>query len=209
MTPALLLHLAACAPSIAGLRLYEEPAPPDDSAPVTPDAPVDDPDATDETDAEEPALVTWSVSVDATDAAAWVHLDVPGRAIVSAEDAWTVRVQRYRVALNGGVSGSGGAEAAWVLGGDTDPLDLPAGPWVTDLADNNDDGEPEYALGAWYRYDGTTHVLTAEDRRYWVRSADHEPVSVVFHDYYDEAGTSGHVAMTWTLLGAADSGGAR
>lgn len=188
----LALFLAGCAPTIADLRLNDPPPAPVDTVDVSvPDSDLD-------TDPDAPAgPATWSVTVDAADAEAWVHLDPWEQAEVAAEGAWLVRLQRYRVALRDG------AEAAWRPGADADPLDVPSEGWIVDLPDADADGEPEYALADWYAYDGTTHVLTPEDRRWWVRTPEGPTASVVFHGYYDPAGTSGFVSMTWTLLDTA------
>jgi hypothetical protein len=148
--------------------------------------------------ADADGVVTFRV--DATDAEAWVHLDLIGGAVVGADGGWTLAVQRSNLKLNGGVSGSAGVEAAWVdVGGVLAVERPPADGWTTDAADTNGDGVPEYALAAWYDYDPVAHTLSAADG-VCVLAGPAGAVAVQLLGYYDAAGTSGFVSLAYRVL---------
>ena len=69
----------------------------------------------------------------------------------------------------------------------------PADGWISD------DGQT-YALGDWYDYDESTHVLTAHPRVYVLRNGAGDTWKLQFVDYYDDSGNSGHPAFRWAAL---------
>lgn len=146
-----------------------------------------------------------TVQLDAS-GADWVPYDLDSGA--QAEAGWDLSFLRYNVRLDGGVSGGGGVEVAILAGADPETLTLAevqalgAGEWITDQADADGDGNPEYAMGDWYDYDSSTHVLTPKDRVYAVRTNGGAVVAVQMLSYYDDAGTSGHPTFAWRTLEA-------
>ncbi len=197
MTPRLLapvaLLLGACAPDIGGDT--------DSGTPDTSDTPPTD-SATDTASGGEPV----ETEVDARDYESWVSMNLWTGSVVDvtapeADDTWDIAFQRFSVKLNGGVSGAGGVEAAWVEGADyATHTEVPVEGWITDAADDDEDGVPEYALEAWYDYDENTHVLTPKAGIYVIRSVEGTPFKFAIDSYYDDAGTSGFMAVRWASL---------
>jgi hypothetical protein len=138
--------------------------------------------------------------VDATDAAAWRHLDLWGKAGVTPADpatdaAWHLAANRFNLKVNGGVSGSLGVDVVFLAGvalGDAAP---PADGWGTDRADENGDGKPELAI-QWFDYNPQTHVLTPKVGT-WILRAPAGWVALQVEDYYDDAGNSGFMRLRW------------
>ena len=198
----LFLACAGCLPSIEALDLngdLVDTAVPDSDTPLLPDPlATDSVEATDGATDVPVATGPWQTTVDATDHEAWVYVDLFGRAQTTDEGPWTIAVQRFKIAVNGGVSGDEGAEVAWAAGADADPQQVPMDGWTTDAADADADDVPEYAFLDWYDYDSDTHVLTPKDRRWWVRVPDVGVLSIELLGYYDRAGTSGHVSLRIT-----------
>lgn len=130
--------------------------------------------------------------VNAADATQWVYVDLVDAARVEAGEPWTLALQRYHIKLNGGVSGDGSVEAAFVpdLAFD-DATEAPADGWFTDEPDADDDGEPERAFATWWDYDPSTHVLTPKPGTWFVRDAE-QTWAVEILDYYSEFGDSGY-----------------
>ncbi|MCP4918499.1 MAG: hypothetical protein GY913_16465 [Proteobacteria bacterium] len=139
--------------------------------------------------------------LDTTDYEAWLYLDLESRELVDitgplTSDGWDLAFQRYTVKLNGGVSGGGEVEAAELLGQTLEDLvQAPVDGWVTDAADADEDGVPEYALATWYDYDSATHLLSAADKSYALRSVEGGYFALQFDSYYDDAGSPGHVSF--------------
>jgi len=151
-----------------------------------------------------PFIVDGTMTIDATHEEDWVYVDLDGAALVQAGDpSWDLRFRRYIVALNGGVSGEGVVEATVLDGQDFDGLtQAPADGYVTDLADADEDGTPEYALLTWYDYDFTTHVLTPAQKVYVIHTGDDAYFKLRFDSYYDDVGTP---AMLQTSVAAIDA----
>ena len=161
------------------------------------DVPPDDPFA-DRADGARVILVHEDdqvrAQVDASDPDIWVDLDL------DEDGVWDLRLRRFEIASNGGISGDGGVQAQRVEDGD---LLAPGEPdparWRVDAADGPDeDSDADLALSTWYLYDETTHVLTPAPGVWWVRCTSQTQVVLVIDDYYDEWGTSARFALTWT-----------
>ncbi|MEL6341713.1 MAG: HmuY family protein [Myxococcota bacterium] len=154
-----------------------------------------------------------TVRIDGTDYETWVYFDLETGDIVLEGDAtwdatWDVAIQRFNVKLNGGVSGDGGVEAATVEDVAFDDLTVaPASGYITDEPDADEDGAPEYALGGWYDYDPNTHVLTPFDIVYVVRSVEVNHHRFQILDYYNDAGTSGHLQFRWANIDSPENEG--
>lgn len=142
--------------------------------------------------------------VDARDAVAWVYLDLDSGGEVTASDpTWDLAFRRFVLMLDGGVSGDG--DVALVVddvGGLEGLTRAPAGPWVTDAVDGDDeDAGPDLAFqshaGGWFDYDVATHTLTPKDRVYFVRSNAGRGYKLQLSGYYDDAGTPGWLAFRW------------
>jgi hypothetical protein len=142
---------------------------------------------------------TTTTVVDATRDADWVYLDLETAAEVGEGDDWDLAFQRFKIKLNGGVSGDGGMEVAILPGADFGAMvAAPADGWVTDVADGpDDDADPDLAFGGWYAYDVATHVLTPNDQVYVVRSGAGGYFKLEMLDYYDDAGTSAFPKFRW------------
>jgi hypothetical protein len=147
---------------------------------------------------------TSTTVVDATSETAWIYVDLETGAKVAEPDAWDLRFQRTHISANGGVSGTGGVEIAEVAGAAfAQVTTAPASGYVTDAADANGNGIPEYAFdqnGTWYDYNVTTHVLTPKPVVYVVKTDGGSTVKLEIQQYYDQAGTSGWLTFHWGPL---------
>ena len=135
--------------------------------------------------------------VDARDEAAFVYLDFEGKAEVAAGDAWDLGFARFNVATH--------VEVAVLMGAAFDEVTAaPADGYVGDAADPEtamQETMPGFAFDLWYDYDPATHVLTArDDLVYVVHTPEGNYFKVQMLDYYDEAGSSGHVTLRWAPL---------
>jgi len=156
---------------------------------------VDTVDTSDVTHTDLPADL---LVIDATDSVAWVYFDLETRAVVTPalpEDTseWDLAFRRFRIKVNGGVSGTGGVEAAELRGGDYETLtQAPAAGYLTDQPDDEDENEePEYAFDGWFDYNSATHVVTAADVIYATRSVEGSYAKIKLLAYYDDVGTPG------------------
>lgn len=137
-------------------------------------------------------------TIDGTDHDVWVQWS-PSDGAGAAD--WLLAFRRFRIALNGGVSGEGGAEAAPIEAPFEQVTELPEDGWRVDRPDEDDDGEPDYALGDWYDYDPVSHALTPRQVVYVVRMPGQTPVKLQVESYYDDVGTPGSLTVRWALLG--------
>lgn len=143
--------------------------------------------------------------IDASSEEVWAPLDLDAAHTgAQPEDSgWDLQARRYLIALNGGVSGEGGVQVAILDGVTLDGVDaaaldaLPAAAWVSDQEDDDGDGIPAYALNEWYDYDSAAHTLSPKARVYALRSTEGARFALQIEDYYDEAGTSGHLSLLW------------
>jgi hypothetical protein len=140
--------------------------------------------------------------VRATDKAAAVFVDLDdGRATPGpAGAAWELAIKRFQIATNGGISGGGGAQVAWLDGvGFEAAGPAPDAGWVADAADGDDaDSDADLAFlqgGAWYVYDPATHQLSPRPRVYFVRMGDGRAWRIAVEGYYDAVGTAGVVTL--------------
>lgn len=192
--PIVMMTLLACAPELA-------PEPSGDTLDDT--GLLDDP-LEETTDSE--GLTISSVGVDATDYKSWVYFDLDTGEVLSDEGAagWDVALQRYHFALNGGVIGAGAVAAAVLEGAVFDDVTTaPADGYTTDAPDADKDGVDEYVLDGWYDYDPETHILTPAAIVYVIQTDEAYHRFEVL-DYYNDAGTSGHLEFRWGAIAAPD-----
>ena len=144
---------------------------------------------------------TW---VDATAYLDFVYLSLATGLEVEVADPlsstdWDLGFERYLIASNGGVSGPGGVEAVVVT--DVSFEDLTTAPsegYVSDLPDDDDENQnPEYALGDWFAYAEENHTLTPLDQVYVVKAVSGSYYKVQIMDYYDNAGTPAYITFRW------------
>jgi hypothetical protein len=145
--------------------------------------------------------------IDGSSRTEWVHVDFDTGAQTAAAGPWDLRVRRFHLSANGGVSGPGGVAVAAIAdhGLDDDVTAAAAGAaWITDAADGPDpDADPDYAFsqaGGWYDYDPTTHVLTPRPMVWLVRTTASVTLKVVIERYYDAAGSPGWLRLRWRQL---------
>jgi hypothetical protein len=150
---------------------------------------------------------TTTTRVDSRDNMSWVNFDFESKERVPPTDSkWDVGLQRYKIQVNGGASGSGGVEVALLPGADFDALEkAPSSGWITDAPDSptDDDEEPDKAFHVgegWYIYDITVHTLTARDIVYVVKSHEGNYYKVKLKTYYDDAGTPGFPTFRWAKI---------
>lgn len=148
----------------------------------------------------------YRAAVNAQDYVAWVYVDLDtGLEVIPVDaandNAWDVAFRRSNIAVNGGVTGSGDVEVAVLATPFDDVTSAPAGGYVTDVADGDDDDTlPDYVFRAWYDYDTTTHVLTPADHTYVVHTTAGAFVKLRMTAYYDAVGTSGSPSFRWVAL---------
>ena len=145
--------------------------------------------------------------IDATEYQIWTYLSLSQAAEVHPEEptnstAWDLGFERYLIMSNGGVSGTGGVEAVALDGQDFDSLSAaPTEGYVQDLPDDDDENEnPEYALGDWFAYTTDDHTLMPLDRVYVLRGVDGIYYKLKIEDYYDDAGTPAILTMRWAAI---------
>lgn len=159
--------------------------------------------------------------VNATSEEIWVYLDLESGEEVEPTDPatssdWDIAFQRFKVKVNGGISGDAGVEVAQIEGADFDALDAaPADGFVTDRADGEDNGEiadfaisigPSSETGPW-NYDLNTHTLSGSDFVFVIRSAEDAFFKARFTEYYNDVGDPGWVVMEYAPLSGQDEPG--
>lgn len=140
--------------------------------------------------------------IDATSYTEWValDLDLPELTEESGE-TWDLAFLRFEIKSNGGISGDGGVEAVPVPGADFDSLtEAPIDGWRTDAPDANEDDIPEYALIDWYVYDYDTHLLSAVDQVWVIRTTEGVLFKLAFDSYYDSNGTPARISLRFAPL---------
>ena len=155
-----------------------------------------------------PANPDIDKTIDATDSATWIYFDLESGTTVSPETPtdssdWDLAFQRYTIAVNGGVSGTGNMEVLPIFDVYNDfenITEIPDGDWITDEEDANEDTIPEYAFKDWFNYDSSTHVLTPADTVYLVRTVEENIFRVRIIEYYSAQGDSGYMSIEFDQL---------
>jgi hypothetical protein len=157
--------------------------------------------------------VLVSKQVDTTSSEQWVYLDLESgetRTLPTAPEwpHWDLRLQRFKIALNGGASGLGKVQVAVVTGSDFASLtSAPRTGYAADAADGSDtDLEPDYVIATgtsgWYDYNSTTHALAPRPHVYVVHTAEGAFYKLAVDGYYNAAGSSGYMQLRWAALAA-------
>ena len=199
---ALLLSLG-CAPSLLEREGVTLPEPSDtsetgDTAPPAPRI---------VTTASDGVSESW---IDSTAYLEFVYMNLATGEEVAVSDPltstdWDLGFERYLVASDGGVSGTGGVEVAALAGQDFEALTTaPAEGYAVDLADDDDENtNPEYAMGDWFDYAEEDHTVTpTPDLVYVIHATDGTYYKWQFVAYYDDAGTPAYITARWAPIGA-------
>jgi len=147
--------------------------------------------------------------VDATDKEVFHGFDLDTASPDEDEAAWDLRIRRFVIATNSGVSGDGGVETAIV--DETAFADVDRAPddgYFTDRADGDDrDAEvdspfvsPDGVDDPWYAYDLLNHTLTPKERVYVTRTTEGAAFKILVHGYYADDGEAGHLSFIFQQL---------
>ncbi len=148
--------------------------------------------------------------VNATSSYCWAYLDLKAGGVeTTSSGTWDLKFKRFVIASNSGTSGTGLAGVCI----DTDAtslatVDMDCTLEVDELMSQTGGGgfgtateNASPPLWDWYDYNGTTHVLTAKDRYYWVQGSDGTSnFAVRVTNYYDNASTSGFPTIEWISI---------
>ncbi|MFK7991381.1 MAG: HmuY family protein [Sandaracinaceae bacterium] len=145
--------------------------------------------------------------VDATSTSDWRHLDLDSGESVDAAEGWELSFSRFRVRINGGVSGTGGVQVAELDGVSFESvMRAPEDGWTVPVPDGeaDDDTEADNAFNNgqtdWFDYEVETHTLTPRDVTYVVASTEGRFFKLRFDGYYDEAGSPAVVQFRWAAI---------
>lgn len=150
---------------------------------------------------------------DTTSAEAWVYVDLESgeaRPGATAPDwpAWDLKLQRFKVALNGGASGTGNVQVVVLTNTDFATVTrAPREPYISDGVDGSDsDLDPDTVLSngdnGWYDYNTTTHALSPRPTVYVLRSNEGAYFKLAIDGYYNAAGSSGYLQLRWAAIAA-------
>lgn len=160
----------------------------------------------DEGAVEEPEEIDLYRVINATSYEDWVYLDLEENVLLDVEDPensldWDIGFMRYHIKLNSGIHGPSTVQGFIVEEEDFASYDeIPQDGYEEDLPDDNEDGIPEYVFADWYDYDPSTHILTPADRFYVIKNRNDRFYKFQIQNYYNGAGTSGHVTIYWEEL---------
>jgi len=146
---------------------------------------------------------TYTTTLDATSMTDWTYLDFETGMEADPATAWDLRVQRFHISTNGGVTGDGGVKVAPVETTFAAMTAAPSDGWISDAADANGDGIPDYAFDqgdGWYAYDEATHLLAPRSIVYAIQTDGGSSLKLAIDSYYDTAGTGGHFSFHWAPL---------
>ncbi|MGE0786248.1 MAG: HmuY family protein [Sandaracinaceae bacterium] len=148
--------------------------------------------------------------VDATDEAAWQHLDLDTGYSVEVGEGWELAFSRFRIRVNGGVSGAGGVRVVALEGQDFASLTrAPEDGWTQPVpdGDGDEDTEPDNVFNNgegdgtdWYEYDGETHTLTSRAVTYAIASTEGAFFKLAIDAYYDSAGSPAFIRFRWAPI---------
>jgi len=153
---------------------------------------------------------SFASEVNATDMQSWVYFSLQSQQEVTPDGpgpspSWDLGFRRSNVKVNSGTSGAGSVMVAVASGPFESLTRAPTEGYISDAADADMDGSPDYAFAAgegWYSYDPATHVLTARDTVFVVKTPGGD-FKLQFSSYYDVAGTPGMPQFRWAKLGGA------
>jgi len=146
--------------------------------------------------------------VDATDADAWIYLDLESRMQVTPatpEDSrdWDIAFRRFEIKTNGGVNGQGGVEAVGIEGMAFEAVAVaPIEGYRVDAVDGPEEDNllMDYVLNDWFNYSPMSHILTPRPVVFIVRSVESTYFKFAIDGYYSEAGTAGIMQFHWAEI---------
>lgn len=153
-------------------------------------------------------------TLDVTGKDAWVYFSFEKGEVVTPDDPsksleWDVAFQRYNVKTNGGTSGPGQGASA-----DLGDLSLETtkaatvSKWTADAviedARTGDKQSMNAVLSGWYSYHFGKHELVSKYVLYAIKAADGRVALFKIYDYYDDAGTAGHLTILYRFPTGAD-----
>jgi hypothetical protein len=147
---------------------------------------------------------------DATSETAWQQLDLDSGRETDDEHAWDLAFSRFRIRLNGGMSGPAAVEVAALADQSfTELTRAPDAGYSPEQPDSSGeegdaDSEPDNPFNAgaedWYDYDLMTHELSPKAITYVVRSSEARFYKLRILAYYDQFGTDGMLKFEWAEL---------
>ncbi len=164
-----------------------------------------------------------STCVKATSAADWVYFSLSSNSAVSVASpttsaAWDLGFKRFRIKLNGGVSGPGAGSLKLISGaaGFSGTTQATAGGYSSDAnftmahtgACYTTDGvnyqflNDFTATSCWFTYDSSTHKLDARDQFYYITDAAGNYYKLQTTSYYNDNGTSAYISFKWAAVAA-------
>ena len=161
----------------------------------------------------------------ATNAVDWVYYKLSSKSAVAIPSPttstnWDLAFKRYRIKLNGGVSGPGSASLLTVSGVSSfdSANQANSGTYLNDQnfstshtstsACHTTDGI-NYAFlndftgsvkNCWFTYSLSTHTLSPKDQYYFFTDAGGSYYKLKITNYYSESGTSGYISFDWAKV---------
>ena len=139
-------------------------------------------------------------------------------------DEWDIGFQRFKIKVNGGVSGTGNTQIYLLIDGDFKSLSrAPSGVYIQDktlttppppITDQNacfvndgvsyaflNDSSDSTLKFCWFTYDFETHTLEARNQYYVLQATTNDSYyKIQFTSYYSETGTSGYINFRWAEI---------
>jgi hypothetical protein len=117
---------------------------------------------------------------------AMVYYDLDAAAVTDENDAgWDFRVSTWVIETNGGVTGSGGVELVSIPGAYESFDERCQAPSLGFAADESA-GE---GFSTWYNYNMSTHIVTPNDRMFYIRTTDGAYHRLRIDGYYEDGDT--------------------
>ena len=165
--------------------------------------------------------------IKATNASGWVYYKLSSKSAVAIPSPttstnWDLAFKRYRIKLNGGVSGPGSASLLTVSGLSSfdsanqansgtylkDQNFSPSYTTTTTSACHTNDGInyaflndfTESANNCWFTYSLSTHTLSPKDQYYFFTDAGGSYYKLKITNYYSESGSSGYISFHWAKV---------
>jgi len=173
----------------------------------------------------------YETTIDATCETAWAYFDFNTRAVLTVtnpttDTTWELGLQRFKIKINGGVSGAGGATLVPILSDNFDARANAPGTFLPALTDQNDpNGDPNSACrpagvlyafldtsatpqnsaaanACWFAYNTFgTHTLDPRDIGYVLKtSSPTKYYKIRVLSYYSSTGTSGMIKFKWAEI---------
>lgn len=149
-------------------------------------------------------------AVDASSDAEWQSLDLDSGEQTEDEDSWDLAFSRFRVRINGGMSGPGSVEVATLMASFDDVDEPPEADAFSgeqpdsEGEDGDADADPDNAFNSdgddWFLYNLKTHTLSPRKVSYVIKSTEDHYYKLRFLNYYDENGTPGRLTLRWSAL---------